>query len=175
MTSGRVIRAEDAPMRFTRNLMSFYLDSIDCHKHNDRYSPLWETFALFVAHRKGFDCSMLFDEVTKDGYAHPDFTYLRDTSVEELLDLVDSGESESNQTRLDIVQFDEVVTFICRKTCTDINNILRLIDAPAFARIDGFRVIVKLNNKPPSESVYLGPAEAVAYIEQLMESNKLVG
>jgi hypothetical protein len=117
---------------------------------------------------------MLFDEVAREGYSHPDFTYLRDTSIEELLDLVDLGEDESNQTRLDIVQFDEVITFICRKACVDINNILRMISAPAFAKVEGFRIVVKVN-KSPSEAVYLGPAEAVAYLEQLTENYKITG
>lgn len=152
-------------MQFTHSLMSFYLNAIGCYRHNGRYNLLWEIFALFLAHRKGFDCSILFAEATKNGNPHSDFTYLREVSDDELLDLV---QGHCNQTRIDIAKFDDVIKFICQKACADINSILRSIEAPCVARIEGIQIIVELRGDI-KESVYLGPAEAVAYIEQLIE------
>lgn len=120
---------------------------------------------MFLAHRKGFDCSTLFASVTAKGNPHPDFTYLREASDNELLGLI---QGSGYQTRIDIAKFDDVIKFICQKACSDINYILRSIEAPCFARISGIQIIVELRGDV-KESVYLGPAEAVAYIGQLIE------
>jgi hypothetical protein len=152
-------------MVFTYNLMSFYLDTIRCPKHDGSHVRFWQVFALFVAHRKGFDCSMLFADVTANGHPHSDFTYLRDTSINELVDLIGGNR---DITRIDIAKFDDVIDFICRKACSDINFILRSVEAPCFARINGFEIIVELRGDT-KESIHLGPAEAVAYIGQLTE------
>jgi hypothetical protein len=153
-------------MIFTHRLMSFYLDTIGYPKQNDQHNPLWEVFASFVAYRKGFDCSLLFADITAKGNPHSDFTYLRKVSDNELLDLV---QGNGDQTRIDIAKFDDVVNFICRKACNDINDILRSVEAPCFARINGFEVIIELRGDT-KESIHLGPAEAVAYIAQLAEA-----
>lgn len=166
MDSGqKIIEAKDSPMQFTFDLMAFYLDAIGCDRRNDRYSILWEVFALFLAHRKGFDCSILFADITAKGNPYSDFSYLRSVSDNELLDL---AQGNGDQTRIDIAKFDDVIKFICQKACSDINYILRCVEAPCFAQISGMQIIVQLRGDI-KESVYLGPAEALAYVGQLVE------
>lgn len=152
-------------MQFTYDLMAFYLDSIVRCQHNDRYNILREIFALFLAYRKGFDCSILFADITANGNPHADFTYLREVTDNELLDLV---QGNATLTKIDIARFDDVIKLICQKACSDINHILRSIEAPCFARISGIQIIVE-SRGDIKESIYLGPTEAIAYIEQLIE------